>query len=173
MKIALAQIKVVPGRPDLNVKKMKQYIEQARDDGAGLVAFPEMCVGGYLVGDQWLDDYWCRELMHWNSEILNASEDIAVAYGNIFLEEASKQRAGEFHPNRDGRIRRYNAAYVIENKKPAQRVAENFILPPGVQPKVLLPNYRFFDDQRYFFSLEYLAMDAGVNLSELCVPFVI
>jgi len=173
MKIALAQMKVVPGRPDINVERMKELIEKARQEGAELVAFPEMCVGGYLVGDRWLDDNWCRELMHWNDEICAASEAIAVAYGNVFLDDTLNDRVKGYHPNRDGRTRRYNAIYVMQDGKPAQRSVENSLLPPGVQPKVLLPNYRFFDDQRYFFSLEYWAIDAGIPLDDLCKPFVI
>jgi NAD+ synthase (glutamine-hydrolysing) len=173
MKFALAQMKVISGRPDLNVQRMKEYIEEARQQGAELVVFPEMCVGGYLVGDRWLDDNWCRELMHWNNEILKASDAIAVAYGNVFLDDQIEDRVKGYHPNRDGRVRRYNAIYVVQDGKPAKRVVENSLLPPGVQPKVLLPNYRFFDDQRYFFSMEYWSIDAGIPLDELCKPFVI
>ncbi|MFP6590797.1 MAG: nitrilase-related carbon-nitrogen hydrolase, partial [Candidatus Latescibacterota bacterium] len=49
--IALAQMEVRPGRPDLNVEQMEALITEARAVGAEVVAFPEMCVPGYILGD--------------------------------------------------------------------------------------------------------------------------
>ena len=37
----------------------------------------------------------------------------------------------------------------------------------------MLPNYRIFDDERYFFSLQDVANDFGVPLKELFTPYVI
>ncbi|NNL80450.1 MAG: NAD(+) synthase, partial [Flavobacteriaceae bacterium] len=78
-----------------------------------------------------------------------------------------------YHPNKDGRSRKYNAVYVMQNGKYAGRMEENGILPQGIQPKTLLPNYRFFDDERYFFSLPDVAADYGKEFSELLSPFLI
>ena len=44
-------------------------------------------------------------------------------------------------------------------------------LPPGCQPKTLHPNYRFFDDDRHFYSVRKLAAEQGRPLSEWAVPF--
>ena len=45
------------------------------------------------------------------------------------------------------------------------------MLPEGIQPKSLLPNYRYFDDARYFTSLTDIALDAGVAVADLYEPF--
>ena len=169
MTIALAQMDVIPGQPRANVDKMISLIQEAKQKNVDLICFPEMCIGGYLLGDKFLEDAYCEELMSYNSEILDASIDIAICYGNIYVDENSNG----YHPNKDGRSRKYNAVYVVQNGKYAKRSKENGILPFGVQPKTLLPNYRFFDDERYFFSLPDVATDFGKELKDLLSPFLI
>lgn len=175
MKVALAQMKVVPGMPKRNVENMLSMISDAKRDGVRLIVFPEMCVGGYLLGDKWLDDEYCEYLMSFNEVLRKASEGIAIAYGNIFVDREINLRNedNEIHPNKDGRSRKYNAVYVFENGKPAKRKIENKILPEGIQPKLLLPNYRIFDDERYFFSLKDVARDFDVPLKDIVQPFVL
>ncbi|MBD1259299.1 NAD(+) synthase [Maribacter polysiphoniae] len=169
LTIALGQMDVVPGRPRLNVDNMLRMIQEAKEQSVDLICFPEMCVGGYLLGDKFLEDAYCEELMSYNEELLAASNDIAIAYGNIYVNGSTEGH----HPNKDGRSRKYNAVYVMQNGTYAERVQENGILPTGVQPKTLLPNYRFFDDERYFFSLYDVAIDYGKDLSALLSPFLI
>lgn len=175
MKIALGQVNVVPNSPEKNLESMLRMIGEAKEQHADLIAFPEMVVGGYLVGDKWLEDSFCEDLMHFNDILLRASDGIAIAYGNIFLDREINERVhdSKFHPNKDGRTRRYNAVYIFQNGKPVPRAKETNILPLGVQPKTLLPNYRFFDDERYFFSLQDIAKDFGVSLEDLTQPFLI
>ncbi len=177
MKVALAQMEVVPGRPRKNLETMLRMIEQAKREHVDLIAFPEMALAGYLVGDAWLNDAFCRNLMRCNDEILKASHGIAVAYGNVFVDDGQGKRVfGDEktpHPNKDGRSRKYNAVYVMQDGKMVARSRETLILPPGVEPKTLLPNYRFFDDERYFFSTEDVAKDFDVPLEDLLQPYMI
>lgn len=174
----MAQIEVVAGRPDLNVTRMLERVDEAKEQGVNLIAFPEMCVGGYLVGDKWLEDSFCMDLMGYNAEIIIASEGIAIAWGNIYVDpnEAINKRVNDtkgWHPNKDGRPRKYNAINIVQDGVPLRKSVESSILPRGVLPKTLLPNYRFFDDERYFFSLERIAEDFGVSLEELLQPFLV
>lgn len=125
--IGLAQMDVVPGRPGLNVAKMLNMIGKARERSIDLICFPEMCVGGYLLGDKFLEDSYCDELMSYNDDLLAASENIAIAFGNIYVVRTSKG----YHPNKDGRSRKYNAVYVMQNGKYVNRLVENGILPQG------------------------------------------
>src|SRR5262245_23516069 len=69
-RFALAQIEVKPGRPDHNVASMLAMVGEAKKQGAHLVVFPEMCVGGYLLGDRFLDDAYTHELMRWNQTLI-------------------------------------------------------------------------------------------------------
>lgn len=175
MKIALAQLDVKAGNPRKNLERMLEMIEEAKDNKADLIAFPEMSVGGYLVGDKWTEEAFANNLQVYNQALQEASKGIAVAYGNIFTDREINERTGSasMHPNKDGRLRKYNAVYVFQDGKPAKRANETTILPTGVQPKTLLPNYRIFDDERYFYSLKDQAQDFGKDLEELVQPFIL
>lgn len=162
MKIALAQMKVIPGNPEVNVRIMKGFIEKAVLKGCQVIAFPEMCVGGYLLGDRWTEDSWCRELMTYNEVLKTYSQNIVLIYGNVYADEA--------HKNKDGRLLKFNAAYAFYNQKPL-RASKSF--PLGITVKTLLPNYRIFDDERYFFSLQEYALSSGIAVEELIMPFEI
>ena len=52
-RIALAQMEVRPGRPDLNTARMLELIAEANAADAEIVVFSEMCIPGYLIGDLW------------------------------------------------------------------------------------------------------------------------
>ena len=166
MKIALAQMKVIPGDPTRNFETMKDFIQQAVKAQCQIIAFPEMCIGGYLLGDRWTSDEWCSHLMSFNRKLLELSKDIAIIYGNIFIDAC--------HKNKDGRNRKFNAGYMYINGEPAYRKGS---LIPGIVIKCLLPNYRIFDDERYFFSLQELSLDlqrgamGNNSIEDLLQPF--
>ena len=47
MRLALGQMEVIPGRPDLNTSTILDMVEEARQGGgAQMVIFPEMAVPG-------------------------------------------------------------------------------------------------------------------------------
>lgn len=175
MKIALAQMEVIPGKLDRNTLKMLDMITRAKTAAVDLIVFPELCISGYILSDHWVNESYCEALMEYNQVLMQASHDIAVVYGNIYLDREINKRLRDniYHPNKDGRARKYNGIYVFQNGRPARRVKENGILAQGVQPKTLLPEYRIFDDERYFFSLQDVAKDANVLVNELAQPFII
>ena len=53
MKLCLAQMDVVAGRPEENLRRMLAFMERARAARCALVVFPEMAIPGYFVGDEW------------------------------------------------------------------------------------------------------------------------
>jgi NAD+ synthase (glutamine-hydrolysing) len=166
---------VVPGKPEHNVKKMLDMISRAKDKSADLIAFPELCISGYLISDKWYDDAFCHDMMAYNDVIRDASQGISIAYGNIFVDDDINARIGDEHPhpNKDGRTRKYNTAVIVQNGEFARRKSAVKLLPEGHQPKTLFPNYRFFDDERYFYSLHEIATDFGVKLTTLAQPYLI
>lgn len=173
IKVALAQMNVKPGMIDENLSNALSMIEDAKRKGANVVVFPEMMFG-YLVGDKFTSDEYCRNLMLANEALRDASEGIVLIYGNIYYDNNINKRVGEgWHPNKDGRIRKYNAAYIFQNTQPVKKTLETTFIPEGIQPKTHLPNYRIFDDERYFFSIKDIARDFGVNVNELIQPFEI
>jgi NAD+ synthase (glutamine-hydrolysing) len=173
LKIALAQIDVIPNKAEKNLERMLSMVDEAKVQNIDLIAFPEMCIGGYVLSDKWQDDGYCNNLMEYNEVLREASGGIAIAYGNIYLDKFINKRVLGFHPNKDGRTRKYNSVYVFQDTEYVSRLRETNILPPGVQPKTLLPNYRIFDEERYFFSSQDIAKDFSVSLESLLQPFLL
>jgi len=163
--VALAQMEVRAGRPDLNVRSMLGFIERAREAGAAIVAFPEMCIPGYILGDAWEIDALVEDCEGWSVDIRDASDGIAVVFGNVAID---REAIGE-----DGRIRKLNAAWVCQDGRFVERPGLPAPLPHGVHPKTLHPNYRFFDDDRHFHSLRKIAAETGSRVRDWMVPYEI
>ena len=161
--IALVQMEVKPGRPDLNAERMLAFIAQARAVGAEIVVFSELCISGYILGDLWEMDAYVEDFAAYSDEICRASTELTVVFGNVAVDPV--------HMGQDGRRRKYNAVYVCSNGEYAVRAAVPAGLPCGVQPKTLHPNYRFFDDDRHFFSLRHLAEAEGRSLEDWLHPY--
>ena len=161
--IALVQMEVKPGRPDLNAERMLAFIAQAREAGAEVVVFSELCISGYILGDLWEMDAYVEDFAAYSDEICRASTGLTVVFGNVAVDPV--------HKGQDGRRRKYNAVYVCANGEYAVREAVPAGLPCGVHPKTLHPNYRFFDDDRHFFSLRHLAEAEGRPLEDWLHPY--
>jgi len=155
--IALVQMDVKPGRPDLNVANMVKQLDRVRAAGGEIAVFSELCISGYILGDLWEVDAYVEDFASYSEEIRAASDDLTVVFGNVATDRA--------HIGQDGRLRKYNAVYVCSNGQYVERPQLPTELPHGIHPKTLQPNYRFFDDDRHFFSLRQLAEAEG------CVPF--
>ena len=164
-EIALAHIEVRPGRPDLNVERICALIDQAREVGAEIVVFSELCVSGYILGDLWEVDALVEDFAAYSDEIRRASEKLTVVFGNVVVD---RTQIGQ-----DGRLRKYNAVCVCSDGEYVERGEVPVGLPAGIQPKTLHPNYRFFDDDRHFFSLRQLAEDVGRPLEDWLYPYQI
>ena len=93
-------------------------------------------------------------------DIINATadNDLCIVFGNIALDKTKV--------NEDGRLRKYNAAFVAHHGKALGNGKQpyNFIV------KHSLPNYREFDDSRYFYSLAQLAAELGTTPDALTAP---
>lgn len=144
MKISIAQIKVIPGQPSQNFATIQKAVASAKKNKVDLIVFPEMCVGGYFMGDRYLDHDYLTYTASFNDKILALSDDIAIIWGNIYLGQIDGVTKG-----RDGRPVRFNAAFFAYNQQFVQREDGEY---PGLYIKHLNPDYRVFDDSRYFFS---------------------
>ncbi|MCR4327493.1 MAG: NAD+ synthase [Nanoarchaeota archaeon] len=131
MKIAIVQMNSITGDLFGNTKKIKDGIRRAKENGAHLVVFPEMALTGYCISDLIEDESFIEKNKSLIYEISKESEGIVAIIGFIDYDHTKK--------NDDGRVRKYNSAAVIQN---------GIVL--GVVNKSLLPNYRYFDEKRYF-----------------------
>lgn len=159
LKIALAQIKVIPGRPDLNAQNMLQFIQRAKADQADLILFPEMSIPGYLLGDTWEQPAFLRDCEAWGETIVQAADTICILFGNVAIDW---QKTAD-----DGRVRKYNAFFAAQNRK----LVSDGPFPYPFRIKTLQPNYREFDDDRHFYSLRKLAQELNTPIEELLQPF--
>src|SRR3989338_9389852 len=108
LTIALCQMKVVPGRPDLNADYIIEEIEKAKGRGVDIIVFPEMCTTGYIIGDIFEDDFFIEDALSCNKKIIEATRNgITVLFGSITVSPSKK---GE-----DGRQRKHNAVIVAKD----------------------------------------------------------
>lgn len=122
--LALAQIDLVVGDVAGNTAKILDYSNRARDElRADLVAFPELSISGYPPEDLLFHSGLRRRVVESLEAIQGGVRDIAVLLGYPEYE--------------DGKI--YNASLVFSNGSILARYRKH-----------MLPNYRVFDEMRYF-----------------------
>ncbi|HEY0279987.1 MAG TPA: NAD+ synthase [Solirubrobacterales bacterium] len=129
MRLALAQINPTVGDVEANTAKIAEWIERAREAGAELVIFPELCIPGYPAEDLYLK-------RHFLAANVAAVERLAAG-----LAPGITAMVGFAEPVEDGGDHRhaFNSLAVIADGA-VQRVYR----------KNRLPNYSVFDEQRYF-----------------------
>lgn len=153
MKIALSQFEIIPSMPTNNAARIINYIEEAKNNNADMIIFPELAISGYLIGDMWESESFIRECEELGEEIIKASKDIFVIFGNVAVDRNKK--------NFDGRVRKYNALFLAKDgkliKNPYSKIPYPFII------KTLLPNYKEFEDPRHFFSLKDLIFENALE----------
>jgi len=128
MRLALAQINPTVGAVDDNAAKVAEWIGRARDAGAELVIFPELCIPGYPAEDLYLKRHFLRANQRAVEELAAHAEGIVAMVG--FAEPAA-QPSDSRHA--------HNSTAILAGG----RVAD-------VYRKNRLPNYAVFDEQRYF-----------------------
>ena len=152
--IKLWQMQVHAGQPERNLESIKRMAGQTPE--RSLLLLPEMSIPGYMIWDRWNSNTYVEDCNGMNEEIMRIlnNHGIAGIWWNIDYDSSKK--------NEDGRMRKYNTAFISQN---------------GVliwkQYKTLLPNYRMFDDKRYFTSLKTLAEEERKDIAEYYEPFEI
>jgi len=128
MRLALAQINPTVGDVDGNAAKVAEWVGRAREAGAELVIFPELCIPGYPAEDLYLKRHFLRANRRAVEELAAAAQGITALVG--FAEPAGDDA--------DPR-RAHNSLAVL---------ADGAI--QAIYRKNRLPNYAVFDEQRYF-----------------------
>jgi NAD+ synthase (glutamine-hydrolysing) len=124
LTLALAQADMVVGDVAGNTQKILDYSNRARDElRADLVVFPELSICGYPPEDLLFHSGLRRRIVDSLEIIRHQVRDIAVLVG---------------FPEYEG-DRIYNACLVCRNGRVLARYRKH-----------MLPNYRVFDEERYF-----------------------
>jgi NAD+ synthase (glutamine-hydrolysing) len=131
MRIALAQLNPTSGDIDGNTAKILAAIDEASARGAELLVTPEMVIPGYCIGDLVEDTHFLEANERAVQRVAQAATHLTVVAGFIDFDPAAR--------NDNGTIRKHNAAAVVRGGRVLQRAH-----------KSLLPNYRYFDDKRFF-----------------------
>ncbi len=122
MRVALAQVDVVPGDYDANLPRIKRIIDEQRGQ-ADLLVFPEYTFSGYQTG-QAVYDSALRVDDAIFQELVAATQGITVAIG--FIEET-------------GAFNFYDSLAFIRDGKVI-----------GIHRKIYLVNYGAFEERKYF-----------------------
>jgi NAD+ synthase (glutamine-hydrolysing) len=123
LKIALAQINPHVGAIGMNADKIISYIDKAKAQGADLVVFPELAITGYPPEDLVLKPQFITDNLNALKDIAKFTKGIAVYVGFV---DRDKEHI-------------YNAGAFINNGKIVE-----------IYHKNNLPNYKVFDEKRYF-----------------------
>ncbi len=127
MKIALAQQNYHIGNFEDNTRKILEGIRLAKQAGADLVVFSELCVCGYPPRDFLEFDDFINKCYAAVDIIKEEADTIGVLVGSPVR-----------NPAREGKDL-FNAAWLLYDKQVK-----------GVAHKTCLPNYDVFDEYRYF-----------------------
>ena len=150
MRLALAQINPTVGDVDGNAAKVAEWIDRARQQGADLVIFPELCIPGYPAEDLYLK-------RHFLAANRRAVEELAAHADGIVALVGFAEQAGDSSDSRHA----HNSTAVLAGRGIA-----------GVYRKNRLPNYSVFDEQRYFIpgakpmSIEVEGLGIGLTICE-------
>ncbi|MHC4166060.1 MAG: NAD+ synthase [Planctomycetota bacterium] len=135
MRIALGQFNAVVGDLAGNAQKIREFYARAVEADADLLAFPELCIGGYPPEDLLLKRHFLNECSRTLDKLAADCPDKTIVVG--FAE------SDRFHT--------YNSAAILQNGRVNT-----------IYRKALLPNYGVFDEQRYFTpGADPLVIDVG------------
>src|SRR6187402_460047 len=127
MKIALAQQNYHIGNFEDNTRKIIEGIKKAKEQGADLVVFSELCVCGYAPGDFLEFPDFINKCYEAINRIKQHADTIGVLIGSP-----------AHNPQKEGKDL-FNAVFLLYEKEIK-----------GEIHKTLLPNYDVFDEYRYF-----------------------
>ncbi|OGN08949.1 MAG: NAD(+) synthase [Candidatus Yanofskybacteria bacterium RIFCSPHIGHO2_02_FULL_41_11] len=150
LKISLCQMRVIPGRPDINAEYIIREIKSAYERGSDIIIFPELCTSGYLIGDKFEDACFIDDIQGFNREIVESvPENLVVIFGSVVV---------SFGKGEDGRQRMHNAAIVAQGGRPFNSLRGRQL---GYTVKTLQPHYRYFDDDKHLFSARKIAEETA------------
>lgn len=129
MRIAIGQINTTVGALQRNLELVLEFAHRAKERGARVAVFPELCLTGYPLRDLLSVGGFVEDVDRALQELEGRLPDgLAVVVGTVTRK--ARRPAGQ---------RLLNTAVVLEQGRMLK-----------VVPKTLLPTYDVFDERRYF-----------------------
>ncbi len=135
LRVALAQIDPVVGDIAGNAELIAKWIERAREAGAELVVFPELCLPGYPAEDLYLKRHFGAANVEALKRLAERTAGISALVG--FAEPVGA--AGTSRPDAPRTRPVHNSLALLGDGRVQ-----------AVHRKNRLPNYGVFDEVRYF-----------------------
>jgi len=152
-------MKVIPQNPEKNMNKIIEDINKAKDMWKDMIIFPELAVPWYMLWDSWEQNWFVRDCISMNEEIIESTKwKITAIWWNVYVDEDNIWE--------DWRLRKYNSAYIASDWKLVNNNIFNWVM-----HKTLMPKYRMFDDRRHFTSMQNMALENWKNINEYFEPF--
>jgi NAD+ synthase (glutamine-hydrolysing) len=123
LTLTIAQLNPIVGSFQHNTQLILDAIQQAKQDAADIIVFPELIITGYPPEDLLFRPAFLNKVESALETIAKATTGISAIVGAPILS--------------DGQL--FNMAYVMQNGKITAKYAKQH-----------LPNYRVFDEKRYF-----------------------
>ncbi|MBD8476089.1 NAD+ synthase [Pseudomonas sp. CFBP 8770] len=146
LRVVMAQLNIRVGDVHGNVEKIIEAAQTARDDlGAQVILFPELTLCGYPPEDLLLRSSMQSRIEKALARVREAARGIVIVIGFPWVEDGA----------------RYNSCAVISE---GEEVARYY--------KQRLPNYRVFDEKRYFESgsgpcvVNLFGIQVGITICE-------
>jgi len=150
LRVALCQLNTVVGDVEGNAERVRQGLARAEEEGADLVAFPELTLTGYPPEDLLLKPAFLADNLAAVAEVASATATCAALVGFVdvvgvgSLAQAAASAAGAGAQSREAAVR--GAPRRLRN---AVAVCAGGAV-VGVYHKRRLPNYGVFDEERWF-----------------------
>ncbi|HYE67589.1 MAG TPA: nitrilase-related carbon-nitrogen hydrolase, partial [Anaerovoracaceae bacterium] len=111
--------------PEFNTDEIIKCANEAANNGAGIILFPELCISAYTCGDLFYQEFLYNKSMEGLKKITDATEKLSaiVVVG--------------FYMRLDNNL--FNCAALLQGGKIR-----------GIVPKMFLPNYKEFYEARWF-----------------------
>jgi NAD+ synthase (glutamine-hydrolysing) len=138
-RIAMVQMNPTVGDLDGNVRRITNWLEEAKKAKPDLVAFPELAITGYPPEDLLLKPQFVADNRRALSQVIRACRDCVAVVGYVGQGPLAGLRETASSVLPAGRHELWNAAAVIDDRRLAMTYA-----------KWYLPNYGVFDESRYF-----------------------
>ncbi|NJN68941.1 MAG: NAD(+) synthase, partial [Nitrospira sp.] len=142
-----------------NVRRIVEWIGEARKAQADLIAFPELAITGYLPEDLLFKRQFVNDNLRALKEVVRACRGLVAVVGYVARSGEAQAKVSQLSSDANGRVPLYNAAALIANCKIVGNCHKGYVPRDG-------------DECRYFRSgqqpplLVINGMTIGVSIGE-------